>query len=187
MTRSSLVAALVAALCALALSASAQANTTISGNNGKIAYTTDAFTGVDGIGLSLIKPTTRGDGVKCATFPFPTGGFSAFEVFGISLPFNVLDCKIPAERPLVASGIVSAFKKLYGDSWGPRLEHILRNALLTLLEIPEAGWSEGHGLEDNVRKIHAKAISDQFPDERACISMMRRARARTTLITEVSS
>ena len=92
MTRSSLVAALVAALCALALSASAQANTTISGNNGKIAYTTDAFTGVDGIGLSLIKPTTRGDGVKCATFPFPTGGFSAFEVFGISLPFNVLDC-----------------------------------------------------------------------------------------------
>jgi Tol biopolymer transport system component len=93
MTRSSLVAALAAALCALAFSASAQANTTIPGNNGKIAYTTDAFTGVDGIGPVLVsKPTTRGDGVKCATFAFPTGGFSAFEVFGISLPFNVLDC-----------------------------------------------------------------------------------------------
>src|SRR5262249_30509975 len=49
--------------------------------------------------------------------------------------FNVLACRRPAERPLVASGIVSAFKKLYGDSWGPRLEHILRNALLALLEV----------------------------------------------------
>jgi hypothetical protein len=37
---------------------------------------------------------------------------------------------------LVASGIVSAFKKLYSDSWGPRMEHILRNALLALLEVP---------------------------------------------------
>lgn len=52
------------------------------------------------------------------------------------LSFNVLDCPHPAQRPLVASGILSAFKKLYGDSWGPRLEHILRNALLALLDVP---------------------------------------------------
>src|SRR5436309_4967553 len=32
----------------------------------------------------------------------------------------------------------AAFKKLYGDFWGPRLEHILRNALLALLEVPGA-------------------------------------------------
>jgi len=50
--------------------------------------------------------------------------------------FNVLRCDDPTQRPLIASGIVSAFKKLYGESWGPRLEHILRNALLALLEIP---------------------------------------------------
>lgn len=50
--------------------------------------------------------------------------------------FNVLQCERPSDRPLVASAVLSAFKKLYGDSWGPRLEHILRNCLLLLLEHP---------------------------------------------------
>src|SRR5438270_12919507 len=52
------------------------------------------------------------------------------------LSFNVLHCPRPEQRPLVASGIISAFKKLYGEFWGPRMEHILRNALLALLEVP---------------------------------------------------
>ena len=50
--------------------------------------------------------------------------------------FNPLACSDPMERPLVVSGVMSAFKKLYGDSWGPRLEHILRNALLALVAVP---------------------------------------------------
>jgi len=54
------------------------------------------------------------------------------------LAFNPLaDCD-PQSRPLVASGMLAAFKKLYGDSWGPRLEHIFRNCLLALLETPGA-------------------------------------------------
>jgi hypothetical protein len=36
-------------------------------------------------------------------------------------------------RELIASGIVSIFQKMYAHSWGPRLEYILRNTLLTLL------------------------------------------------------
>ena len=48
----------------------------------------------------------------------------------------MLSCKEADQRGLVASAVVSAFKKLYGDSWGPRLEHIFRNALLALLEVP---------------------------------------------------
>lgn len=52
------------------------------------------------------------------------------------LSFNVLHCPRPELRPLVASGILSAFKKLYGEFWGPRMEHILRNAFLALLEVP---------------------------------------------------
>jgi hypothetical protein len=55
---------------------------------------------------------------------------------GHPLSFNLLACSDPSQRPLVASGIVSAFKKIYGTMWGPRLEHLLRNALLALLEIP---------------------------------------------------
>jgi hypothetical protein len=50
--------------------------------------------------------------------------------------FNPFDCGQGSDRSLVASGIVTAFKKLYGDSWGPRLEYILRNAVLALLEVP---------------------------------------------------
>lgn len=42
----------------------------------------------------------------------------------------------PAYRPLIASGLVWIFKKIFGDSWGPRLEHILRNTIMALLEYP---------------------------------------------------
>lgn len=52
------------------------------------------------------------------------------------IAFNPLACPKPEQRPLVASGIVGAFKKLHADSWGPRLEHILRNAVLALVETP---------------------------------------------------
>jgi hypothetical protein len=37
---------------------------------------------------------------------------------------------------MVASGVIGVFKKLYGDSWGRRLEYIFRNAVLALLESP---------------------------------------------------
>ena len=49
---------------------------------------------------------------------------------------NVLEVKDPAQRELIVSGIVAIFNKLYGHSWGPRLEYILRNTLLALSEIP---------------------------------------------------
>ncbi|TWI96825.1 type IV secretion system coupling TraD/TrwB family protein [Mucilaginibacter frigoritolerans] len=52
--------------------------------------------------------------------------------------FNPL-LNVPIEdRHLVASELVLAFKKIWGDSWGPRLEYILRYSCLTLLEYPTA-------------------------------------------------
>lgn len=50
---------------------------------------------------------------------------------------NPLYVKNPDLREMVASSIVSIFSKLYGNSWGPRLEYILRNTLLTLVYKPE--------------------------------------------------
>ncbi len=38
------------------------------------------------------------------------------------------------ERPRTASGIVSAFKNVWGDSWGPRLEYVLLNSVRALLD-----------------------------------------------------
>ncbi len=52
------------------------------------------------------------------------------------IAFNMLDDVLVDQRPLVASGLVGIFKKIFGDSWGPRLEHILRNTILALIEYP---------------------------------------------------
>ena len=50
--------------------------------------------------------------------------------------FNVLACSDQKQKHLVASGLVQVFKKIWTDSWGPRLEYVLRNAFLALLEQP---------------------------------------------------
>ncbi|MEK7521799.1 MAG: TraM recognition domain-containing protein [Patescibacteria group bacterium] len=51
---------------------------------------------------------------------------------------NLFEVKNPEQGELVASGIVSIFQKLYGYSWGPRLEYILRNCILTLILRPNS-------------------------------------------------
>lgn len=45
-------------------------------------------------------------------------------------------------RPLVASGFVETLKKQWGDHWGPRMEHLLRQAVLALLDQPSADMSD---------------------------------------------
>ncbi len=52
------------------------------------------------------------------------------------IAFNMLENIDPALNTIVASGLVGIFKKIYAESWGPRLEHILRNVILSLLEYP---------------------------------------------------
>ena len=50
--------------------------------------------------------------------------------------FNPLE-KVPYEKQhLVVSGIISVFRKIWTEFWGPRLEHILRHSLFTLLDYP---------------------------------------------------
>lgn len=47
--------------------------------------------------------------------------------------FNVLENIDASKRHLVASLLISIFKKLWSEFWGPRLEYILRNTVLSLL------------------------------------------------------
>lgn len=49
---------------------------------------------------------------------------------------NMLEIDSPEKKNLMASGLVAAFKARFGFSWGPRLEYLLNNAILTLLELP---------------------------------------------------
>lgn len=54
--------------------------------------------------------------------------------------FNVLENNDnnPEMKNVIASGVVGIFKKIFGESWGPRLEYILRNAILAVLEYPNS-------------------------------------------------
>lgn len=52
------------------------------------------------------------------------------------IAFNVLEKVSAEQRHLVASGLIGVFKKIWADSWGPRLEYVLHNAISALLEYP---------------------------------------------------
>jgi len=52
------------------------------------------------------------------------------------IALNVMEQVDAKHRHLVASGLIGVFRKLWADSWGPRLEYILRNAIIALMEYP---------------------------------------------------
>lgn len=54
------------------------------------------------------------------------------------IAFNVVEQVDPQLRHLVASGLIGVFQKLWADSWGPRLEYILRNSILAILDYPNS-------------------------------------------------
>ncbi len=54
------------------------------------------------------------------------------------LSFNVMEDVGKEKRHLVASGLMSTFKKIWADAWSARMEYILSNTLLALLEYPDA-------------------------------------------------
>jgi len=49
---------------------------------------------------------------------------------------NMLGTVDPRQRTLMGDSLVDVFKKYFAESWGPRLEYILKNCILTLLEVP---------------------------------------------------
>lgn len=51
-----------------------------------------------------------------------------------TVSFNPLELPDGMGAAQQAKELVSAFKKIYGDSWGPRLEEIFRNSLIALIE-----------------------------------------------------
>lgn len=54
------------------------------------------------------------------------------------LGYNPLTRVSEQFRPLVASGLIETLKKQWPDAWGARMEHLLRHAVLALLEQPQA-------------------------------------------------
>ncbi|HEB13677.1 MAG TPA: hypothetical protein ENI13_01715, partial [candidate division CPR3 bacterium] len=52
------------------------------------------------------------------------------------IAFNVMEDVDVEHRHLVASGLMSVFKKIWPDVWSARMEYILNNTILALLEYP---------------------------------------------------
>lgn len=52
--------------------------------------------------------------------------------------YNPLTRASEPYRPLIAAGLIDAMKKQWVDAWGVRMEHLLRYAILALLEQPVA-------------------------------------------------
>jgi len=52
------------------------------------------------------------------------------------ISFNVMEDVGYDKRHLVVSGLMSTFKKIWVDAWSARMEYILGNTLLALLEYP---------------------------------------------------
>jgi len=62
-----------------------------------------------------------------------------FAPFDIENPvgFNVMEDVGYDKRHLVVAGLMSSFKRIWVDTWSSRMEYILQNTLLALLEYPE--------------------------------------------------
>lgn len=94
-----------------------------------------------GRGVALLDP--HGDLANAAVSLLPrrrSDDLVWFDPSDLARPigFNLL-AQLPEDhRPLVADGVVAAFRAIWPDSWGPRLEHIFAHAVRTLMDVPDA-------------------------------------------------
>lgn len=98
-----------------------------------------------GFGFALLDP--HGDLIQNIKSKVPE--FRQTDVIDFDVPdsrqpygFNPLANVAVDKRPVACSGMLQVFKHLWSDSWGPRLEYILRNCLLSLLDYPNADLSD---------------------------------------------
>lgn len=113
-------------------------------------------------GLCVIDP--HGDLVETILNYIPSHRINDVVYFDPSDPertvkINLFEGENIVHRELIASGIVSIFRKLYAYSWGPRLEYILRNTLLTLLESKTSRMSDIVDILTN-QKMRLKIIEE---------------------------
>ncbi len=92
-----------------------------------------------GYGVAVVDP--HGDLAEKIIEYIPTNRVKDVVYFNPSdinhpIAFNVVEQVESHLSHLVASGLIGVFQKLWADSWGPRLEYILRNAILAILDFP---------------------------------------------------
>lgn len=113
-----------------------------------------------GEGLCVLDP--HGDLIDELLGRVPRGRMDdviVFDPIDLERPFglNLLACNRddPLEVQWVISNVVSTLQRLFAFSWGPRLEHVLRNTLETIMTL------EGAGLLELMLILSSKAVRDQ--------------------------
>ena len=86
----------------------------------------------DGNGLALIDP--HGDLTEAVLDFVPKKRIKDVIYFNpgdveYPIAFNPLESPHPDQHHLIASGLISVFKKIWSEFWGPRLEQILRHSI----------------------------------------------------------
>ena len=78
------------------------------------------------------------------------------------LAFNVMEKVSSDQRHLVASGLMGVFKKIWPDVWSARMEYILNNCILALLEVPDSTLLGINRMlaDSNYRKKVVEKITD---------------------------
>lgn len=76
--------------------------------------------------------------------------------------FNILETVNPEHKHLVASGLMGVFKKIWPDVWSARMEYILNNTILALLDYPDTTLLGINRLlaDDNYRDKVVKNLQD---------------------------
>jgi hypothetical protein len=96
---------------------------------------------IAGEGLALLDP--HGDLAEAALALIPRARANDLVYINPAdaarpIGFNPLS-RVPNDlKSVAADGVVSAFRHVWPDSWGPRLDYILTNAVRTLLDLPGA-------------------------------------------------
>jgi energy-coupling factor transporter ATP-binding protein EcfA2 len=87
-----------------------------------------------------------------------------FAPFDLDRPiaFNVMEDVGYDKRHLVVSGLMATFKKIWVDAWSARMEYILSNTLLALLEYPDATLLGVNRMYTD--KGYRKAVVDNIKD-----------------------
>ncbi|MBL8680142.1 MAG: type IV secretion system DNA-binding domain-containing protein [Myxococcales bacterium] len=85
-----------------------------------------------GMGVALIDP--HGDLAESVLARIPRFRINDVVLFDPAdrahpVALNVLDRQPGVEPALIVAGVISVFRKLFAESWGPRTEHVLRNVL----------------------------------------------------------
>lgn len=87
-----------------------------------------------------------------------------FAPFDLDYPiaFNVMEDVGYDKRHLVVAGLMSSFKKIWVDAWSARMEYILSNTLLALLEHPDSTLLDVNRMYTD--KVFRKSVIENVKD-----------------------